>query len=124
MEASPCSASIKGPGGRKALASPPVKDLWAAVQSGTAVDVDAALASLKKNNGSVDVRNAFGSTALHIAVWRNHIPIMRRLLAAGADTDIRVSSPEFIYFFPPREKRLKHSLRFYLFFFPMPVVQP
>lgn len=91
MEASPCSGSTKGAGGKRALASPPVKDLWAAVQRGTAADVDAALASLKKNNGSIDVRNAFGSTALHIAVWRNHIPIMRRLLAAGADTDIRVS---------------------------------
>ena len=60
------------------------------MRSGTAADVDAALGVLKKNNGSIDVRNAFGSTALHIAVWRNHIPIMRKLLAAGADTDIRV----------------------------------
>eukprot|EP00249_Psilotum_nudum_P024626 c29240_g3_i1 orf=961-3504(+) len=65
------------------------KDLWANARSGTVHDVEAALILLKRNNGNVDARNAFGSTALHIAVWRNHVPIVRSLLAAGANPDVR-----------------------------------
>lgn len=66
-------------------------DLWTAARNGSIQDVDLALALLKKNNGNVDARSVLGSTALHIAVWRNHIPIVRRLLAAGANPDARVS---------------------------------
>lgn len=53
------------------------------------VDVDSALVSLKKNGGNINSRNTFGLTPLHIATWRNHIPIIRRLLAAGADPNAR-----------------------------------
>ncbi|KAK9156974.1 hypothetical protein Scep_003548 [Stephania cephalantha] len=53
------------------------------------VEVDSALTLLKKIGGSIDSRNVFGLTPLHIATWRNHIPIVRRLLAAGADPNAR-----------------------------------
>jgi hypothetical protein len=66
------------------------RDLWSAAQTGSIYDVDVALLLLKKSNGNIDARNVFGSTALHNAVWRNHIPIIRRLLAAGANPDVRV----------------------------------
>jgi len=66
-------------------------DLWSAARNSSIQDVDMALTLLKKINGNVDARSVFGSTALHIAVWRNHIPIVRRLLAAGANPDARVS---------------------------------
>lgn len=66
------------------------KDLWLVVQEGSLSDVELALASLKKSGGNINLRNTFGSTPLHIATWRNHIPIVRRLLAAGADPDARV----------------------------------
>lgn len=72
---------------RKAIMPP--NDLWVVVRNGTAHDVDAALIMLRRNNGNIDARNSFGSTALHIAVWRNHVPIVKRLLAAGADADVR-----------------------------------
>lgn len=75
---------------RKFSASGSSKDLWLVVQGGSVVDVDSALALLKKNGGSINSRNAFGLTALHIATWRNHIPIIKRLLAAGADPNARV----------------------------------
>lgn len=76
--------------GRKLSTSGSSKDLWLAVQSGYVVDVDSALVLLKKNGGNINSRNAFGLTALHIATWRNHIPIIKRLLAAGADPNARV----------------------------------
>lgn len=66
-------------------------DLWAAARNGTIQDVDLALTHLKKCNGNIDARSVLGSTALHTAVWRNHIPIVRRLLASGANPDARVS---------------------------------
>ncbi|KAF3614707.1 hypothetical protein FXO38_35500 [Capsicum annuum] len=65
------------------------KDLWAAVRDGSVADVDSSLAFLKKNGGNINFRNAFGLTPLHIATWRNHIPIVKRLLAAGADPNVR-----------------------------------
>ncbi|EEF36705.1 conserved hypothetical protein [Ricinus communis] len=65
------------------------KDLWLVVREGSLADVDSALALLKKNGGNINSRNMFGLTPLHIATWRNHIPIVRRLLAAGADPDAR-----------------------------------
>lgn len=68
----------------------PARDLLAAARDGSVLDVDCAIALVKKTNGNVDARNAFGSSALHIAVWRNHVPIVRRLIAAGADPDARV----------------------------------
>ncbi|KAJ0855009.1 putative regulator of chromosome condensation 1/beta-lactamase-inhibitor protein II [Helianthus annuus] len=75
--------------GRKSSTNGSSKDLWLAVQSGCVVDVDSALVLLKKNGGNINSRNAFGLTALHIATWRNHIPIIKRLLAAGADPNAR-----------------------------------
>ena len=66
------------------------KDLWLVVREGHVADVDLALALLKKNGGNIDSRNACGLTPLHIATWRNHIPNVRRLLAAGADPNARV----------------------------------
>ncbi|KAK1409850.1 hypothetical protein QVD17_36379 [Tagetes erecta] len=75
--------------GRKFSTSGSSKDLWLAVQSGCVGDVDSALVLLKKNGGNINSRNAFGLTVLHIATWRNHIPIIKRLLAAGADPNAR-----------------------------------
>lgn len=65
------------------------KDLWLVVRDGSLNDVESALASLKKSGGNINLRNTFGLTPLHVAAWRNHIPIVRRLLAAGADPDAR-----------------------------------
>lgn len=65
------------------------KDLWLVIREGSLSDVELALASLKKSGGNINLRNTFGLTPLHIATWRNHIPIVRRLLAAGADPDAR-----------------------------------
>ncbi|KAF8403441.1 hypothetical protein HHK36_011545 [Tetracentron sinense] len=65
------------------------KDLWFVAREGSLAEVDLALALLKKNGGNINSRNMFGLTPLHIATWRNHIPIVRRLLAAGADPDAR-----------------------------------
>ncbi|CAK7341477.1 unnamed protein product [Dovyalis caffra] len=65
------------------------KDLWHVVRDGSLADVDSALALLKKNGGNINARNVFGLTPLHIATWRNHVPIVKRLLIAGADPDAR-----------------------------------
>ncbi|KAJ6434111.1 hypothetical protein OIU84_017757 [Salix udensis] len=65
------------------------KDLWHVVREGSLADVDLALALLKKNGGNINARNVFGLTPLHIATWRNHFPIVKRLLLAGADPDAR-----------------------------------
>lgn len=75
--------------GRKIVSSGTHKDLWLAVREGSLADVDLALVLLKKNGGNINSRNGFGLTPLHIATWRNHVPIVRRLLAAGADPDAR-----------------------------------
>lgn len=75
--------------GRKSLSSGSQKDLWLAVREGSLADVDFALALLKKSGVNINGRNVFGLTPLHIATWRNHIPIVRKLLAAGADPDAR-----------------------------------
>lgn len=77
--------------GRKFLAGGSSKDPWVVAREGSVADVDSALALLKKNGGNINSRNTFGLTPLHIATRRNHIPIVRRLLAAGADPNARVS---------------------------------
>ncbi|KAG8648028.1 hypothetical protein MANES_09G139100v8 [Manihot esculenta] len=74
---------------RKVSPSGSYKDLWLVVREGSLADVDLALALLKKNGGNINSRNTFGLTPLHIATWRNHIPIIRRLLIAGADPNAR-----------------------------------
>ncbi|KAK3017588.1 hypothetical protein RJ639_003802, partial [Escallonia herrerae] len=66
-----------------------LKDLWLVVREGSVADVDSALALLKKTGGNINSRDLFGLTPLHIATWRNNIPIVRRLLAAGADANAR-----------------------------------
>ncbi|XP_020222775.1 uncharacterized protein LOC109805181 isoform X1 [Cajanus cajan] len=75
--------------GRKTLCAGSQKDLWLVVREGSLNDVEVTLTSLKKSGGNINLRNTFGLTPLHIATWRNHIPIVRRLLAAGADPDAR-----------------------------------
>ncbi|KAL5708849.1 hypothetical protein ACHQM5_019602 [Ranunculus cassubicifolius] len=65
------------------------KDIWFVSREGSLSEVDSALVLLKKNGGNIDARNAFGLTPLHIATWRNSIPVVKRLLAAGADPDAR-----------------------------------
>ncbi|XP_021715226.1 uncharacterized protein LOC110683186 [Chenopodium quinoa] len=75
--------------GRKSVFGVTQKDIWLIVKEGCLADVELALTQLKKNGGNINSRNAFGLTPLHIATWRNHIPIVRRLLAAGADPDAR-----------------------------------
>ncbi|XP_028766863.1 uncharacterized protein LOC114724637 [Neltuma alba] len=74
---------------RKILSANSLKDLWLVVREGSLNDVEAVLALSKKNGININSRNIFGLTPLHIATWRNHIPIVRRLLAAGADPDAR-----------------------------------
>ncbi|CDP10532.1 unnamed protein product [Coffea canephora] len=76
---------------QKRLPSGLSKDLWLVAREGSLSDVDLALAWLKKSGGNVNARNSFGLTPLHIATWRNHVPIVRRLLAAGADPNARDS---------------------------------
>ncbi|KAL9274896.1 hypothetical protein AKJ16_DCAP16860 [Drosera capensis] len=71
------------------------KDLWLIVREGSLADVEVALAQAKKNGANVNSKNTFGLTPLHIATWRNHIPIVKRLLAAGADPDVRFQSGIF-----------------------------
>lgn len=75
---------------RKCSTSGPSKNLWIAVREGSVGDLDSCLTFLKKNGGNINARNPFGLTPLHIATWRNHIPIVNRLLAAGADPNARV----------------------------------
>lgn len=76
---------------RKLSSSNSSKDLWVISKQGTVAELDSALLLLKKNGGNIDSRNAFGLTPLQIATWRNHVPIVKRLLAAGADPNARVS---------------------------------
>lgn len=85
------SGSGKPASSRKSSPSSSTKDLWFVSQQGSIADVESALVLLKKNGGNIDSRNVFGLTPLHIATWRNHVPIVKRLLAAGADPDVRVS---------------------------------
>lgn len=84
---------------RKSSLSGSKKDMWFAIREGSLVDVDSALSMMKKSGGNINLRNAYGLTPLHIAVWRNHIPIVRRLLAAGADPDARVCHFSSLCFF-------------------------
>ncbi|KAK4282113.1 hypothetical protein QN277_013527 [Acacia crassicarpa] len=80
--------ALRTPGCKKNYASS-LKDVWIVVREGSLNDVEAALALLKKNGININSRNIFGLNPLHIATWRNHIPIVKRLLAAGADPDAR-----------------------------------
>ncbi|CAA7041057.1 unnamed protein product [Microthlaspi erraticum] len=89
MSVSPQTQKMSLQTPRKSSLSGPKKDLWFAIREGSLVDVDSALSTLKKSGGNINLRNAYGLTPLHIAVWRNHIPIVRRLLASGADPDAR-----------------------------------
>lgn len=77
---------------RKFLSNSSHKNLWLIAGEGSLTDIDLSLALLKKNGGNINSRNVFGVTPLHIATWRNHIPIVSRLLAAGADPDARVGT--------------------------------
>lgn len=67
-----------------------VKDLCQVTKQGSLSEFESALAALKKGGVNIDSRDAFGLTPLHIATWRNHLPLVRRLLEAGADPDARV----------------------------------
>ncbi|KAL6508950.1 hypothetical protein OROHE_021509 [Orobanche hederae] len=61
------------------------KDLWLVTREGSVADVELALSTLKKSGGNIDEKNKFGLAPLHIAAWRNHVPVVRRLLEAGAN---------------------------------------
>lgn len=74
---------------RKISLSGSKRDLWIVVREGTVTEVELALVLLKKNGVNINLRNNFGLTPLHIATWRNHVPIVKRLLAAGADPNAR-----------------------------------
>ncbi|KAJ1265932.1 hypothetical protein BS78_08G111400 [Paspalum vaginatum] len=74
---------------RKPSPGSSLKDLCLVSKQGSIAEVEFALALLKKSGGNIDGRNAFGLSALHLATWRNHLPIVRRLLDAGADPDAR-----------------------------------
>ncbi|KAF5184248.1 E3 ubiquitin-protein ligase herc2 [Thalictrum thalictroides] len=74
---------------RKCTSGGSQKDLWSIAREGSLSEVDFALMILKKHGGNIDARNMLGLTPLHIATWRNNIPIVRKLLAAGADPDAR-----------------------------------
>lgn len=78
------------PAARRSSSCGTKKDLWLVVREGSVADVDLALALLKKGGGNINARNMFGLTPLHVAIWRNHVPIVKRLLAAGADPNARV----------------------------------
>lgn len=91
----PHSGSVRQTSNRKFSSSSSQKDLWFICKQGSVVELDLALLSLKKNGGNIDARNVFGLTPLHIATWRNHVPIVKRLLAAGADPDSRVCYSNF-----------------------------
>jgi ankyrin repeat protein len=80
----------KQSGVRKPSPGSSLKDLCLVSKQGSIAEVESALALLKKSGGNIDGRNAFGLSALHLATWRNHLPIVRRLLEAGADPDARV----------------------------------
>ncbi|KAG6489223.1 hypothetical protein ZIOFF_050485 [Zingiber officinale] len=62
---------------------------------GSVAELDSGLQLLKKNAGNVDTRNAFGLTPLHIATWRNHVPMVKKLLAAGAHPDAKDGESEW-----------------------------
>lgn len=79
--------------------SPRNKDLWLVVREGSVSDVELALLFLKKNGGNINARNSFGLTPLHIATWRNHAPVVRRLLEAGADPNARVHFVSDLFLF-------------------------
>ncbi|CAA6653770.1 unnamed protein product [Spirodela intermedia] len=83
------SGSLNQASLRRASSSCSLKDIWSAAREGSLSELDSSLSLLKKNGGNVDAKNAFGLTALHIATWRNHVPIVKRLLSAGADPDVR-----------------------------------
>ncbi|XP_019702667.1 uncharacterized protein [Elaeis guineensis] len=83
------SGIVKQTPTRKFCTSGSQKDLWSISREGSLAELDSALLLLKKNGGNINSRNAFGLTPLHIATWRNHVPIVKRLLAAGADPDAR-----------------------------------
>uniref|UniRef100_A0A1D1XD86 Inhibitor of Bruton tyrosine kinase n=1 Tax=Anthurium amnicola TaxID=1678845 RepID=A0A1D1XD86_9ARAE len=83
------SGSFKQTPSRKVSSSNFLKDLWSVAREGSPTELDSALLLLKKNGGNIDSRNGFGLTPLHIATWRNHLPIVKKLLAAGADPDAR-----------------------------------
>ncbi|WOL15295.1 inhibitor of Bruton tyrosine kinase [Canna indica] len=85
----PHSGSLRQTSIRKFPGSSSHKDLWCICRQGSVAELDSALQLLKKNGGNIDARNAFGLTPLHIATWRNHVPMVKRLLAAGADPDAR-----------------------------------
>ncbi|KAL6521240.1 hypothetical protein OROGR_017809 [Orobanche gracilis] len=65
------------------------KDIWLVTRKGSVSDVELALSMLKKNGGNINERNKFGLAPLHIATWRNHVTVVRRLLEAGADPNAR-----------------------------------
>ncbi|GFP87497.1 inhibitor of bruton tyrosine kinase [Phtheirospermum japonicum] len=69
--------------------APQNKDLWSVVREGSVSELESALSLLKKNGGNINARNTLGLAPLHIATWINHVPVVTRLLEAGADPNAR-----------------------------------
>jgi len=86
-----CTSSLKGKHATslKGISGACHRDLWILAREGTLSELDSALLLLKKNGGNINSRNSVGLTPLHIAIWRNNLPIVKRLLASGADPDAR-----------------------------------
>lgn len=68
------------------------------VKKGFLADVESTLTQLKQNGGNINSRDEFDLPPLHIATWRNHLPIARGLITAGADPNARVSYSSLLLF--------------------------
>lgn len=66
--------------------SDPTKE---AIKAAKKCDVVRLKELLDADPGLIDARDTDGSTPLHCAVWKGHLPIVTLLLEAGADVNAR-----------------------------------
>ena len=64
---------------------------WAILNATYAGDIDLMISILEVNPDR-DVRDAFGGTALHIAIFQNNLQVIRFLLDNGFDINARATS--------------------------------